>query len=277
MQICGIQGVEQQPRPQQPKKGRVWEDRFLPAQLWQTWRGYTVAEYLRTVTDAKLRKSLTMYRLSEHSVATEKPPQADLAPKRDYVTESERVPVGYRRPLDTRPKPDGTRGVGSRRAWVGYPAAVTYETFRSVYSSIAKAPLGGSDHNTVLLRPTYKQILKRMKPVEKQTQKPAGKEIQRKVNKEIYRAAWAGIKILANAPFKGGKKLDPSPDERVCLSSANKLNEFLTHVETGGGDNIPAWQETDNAGMGNTHNTLIIEEEVVQQVFESTNKKEPRA
>lgn len=54
------------------------------------------------------------------------------------------------------------------------------------------------------------------------------KEIQRKINKEIYkdkcqygdkvqrtltkgnaRAAWTGIKTMANAPFKGGKKLTP--------------------------------------------------------------------
>ena len=34
-------------------------------------REYTVAEYLPTVTDPKLRKSLTMYRLSEHSLAIE--------------------------------------------------------------------------------------------------------------------------------------------------------------------------------------------------------------
>ena len=35
-------------------------------------REYTVAEYLTTVTDPKLRKALTMYRLSEHSLAIEK-------------------------------------------------------------------------------------------------------------------------------------------------------------------------------------------------------------
>jgi hypothetical protein len=35
-------------------------------------REYTVAEYLTTVTDPKWRKSLTMYRLSEHSFAIEK-------------------------------------------------------------------------------------------------------------------------------------------------------------------------------------------------------------
>ena len=35
-------------------------------------REYTVAEYLITVTDINLRKSLTMYRLSEHSLAFEK-------------------------------------------------------------------------------------------------------------------------------------------------------------------------------------------------------------
>ena len=32
---------------------------------------YTVAEYLTTVTDPNLRKTLTMYRLSEHSLAIE--------------------------------------------------------------------------------------------------------------------------------------------------------------------------------------------------------------
>ena len=42
-------------------------------------REYTVAEYLTTVTDPKLRKVLTMYRLSEHSLAIE--PKADLALK----------------------------------------------------------------------------------------------------------------------------------------------------------------------------------------------------
>ena len=35
-------------------------------------RGYTVAEYLTTVTDPKRRKFLTRYRLSEHSLAMEK-------------------------------------------------------------------------------------------------------------------------------------------------------------------------------------------------------------
>ena len=35
-------------------------------------REYTAAEYLTTVTDPKLRKALTMYRLSEHSLAIEK-------------------------------------------------------------------------------------------------------------------------------------------------------------------------------------------------------------
>lgn len=34
-------------------------------------RKYTVAEYLSTVTDEKLRKTLTMYRLSDHSLAIE--------------------------------------------------------------------------------------------------------------------------------------------------------------------------------------------------------------
>ena len=40
-------------------------------------REYTVAEYLTTVTEPNLRKALTMYRLSEHSLAI-----ADLALKR---------------------------------------------------------------------------------------------------------------------------------------------------------------------------------------------------
>ena len=35
-------------------------------------REYTVAEYLTTVTDLNFRKALTMYRLSEHSLAIEK-------------------------------------------------------------------------------------------------------------------------------------------------------------------------------------------------------------
>ena len=35
-------------------------------------REYTVAECLTTVTDPNLRKALTMYRLSEHSLAIEK-------------------------------------------------------------------------------------------------------------------------------------------------------------------------------------------------------------
>ena len=35
-------------------------------------REYTVAEYLPTVTDTNLRKALTMYRLSEYSLAIEK-------------------------------------------------------------------------------------------------------------------------------------------------------------------------------------------------------------
>ena len=35
-------------------------------------RENTVTEYLTTVTDANLRKALTMYRLSEHSLAIEK-------------------------------------------------------------------------------------------------------------------------------------------------------------------------------------------------------------
>ena len=35
-------------------------------------RQYTVAEYLSTVTDNKVRKTLTMYRLSEHSLAIER-------------------------------------------------------------------------------------------------------------------------------------------------------------------------------------------------------------
>lgn len=45
----------------------------------------------------------------------------------------------------------------------------------------------------------------------------------------------------------GGKILDPCPDEKVCLSSANKLNEFFTHF-----DNSPALQERDY--WDNTHN-----------------------
>ena len=37
-------------------------------------RKYTVTEYLSTVIDPKLRKSLRMYRLSEHSLTIEWPP-----------------------------------------------------------------------------------------------------------------------------------------------------------------------------------------------------------
>ena len=42
-------------------------------------REYTMSEYLTTVTDPHFRKTLTMSRLSEHSLAIEK---ADLALKR---------------------------------------------------------------------------------------------------------------------------------------------------------------------------------------------------
>ena len=35
-------------------------------------REYTVAEYQATETDPNLKKALTMYRLSEHSLAIEK-------------------------------------------------------------------------------------------------------------------------------------------------------------------------------------------------------------
>jgi hypothetical protein len=35
-------------------------------------REYTVSEHLTTVTDPNLRKALTMYRFSEHSLAIEK-------------------------------------------------------------------------------------------------------------------------------------------------------------------------------------------------------------
>ena len=45
-------------------------------------REYTVAEYLTTVTDPKLRKSLSRYGISEHRLAVEKARQTDLAPKR---------------------------------------------------------------------------------------------------------------------------------------------------------------------------------------------------
>ncbi len=43
-------------------------------------REYTMASYLSAVTDVKLSKTLTMYRLSEHSLAVEdRPAQTDLA------------------------------------------------------------------------------------------------------------------------------------------------------------------------------------------------------
>lgn len=45
-----------------------------------------------------------------------------------------------------------------------------YGSIPKAYSSCAKAPLGSSDHNTILLTPTYKQVLKRVKPTVKQTQ-----------------------------------------------------------------------------------------------------------
>lgn len=64
------------------------------------------------------------------------------------------------------------------------------------------------------------------------------------------------------SPLREGKKLDPCPYERLCPSSSNKLNELFTRTKTGGGDNILAWRETDNAGMENTRNTLSIREEV---------------
>ena len=61
---------------------------------------------------------------------------------------------------------------------------------------------------------------------------------------------------------EGKKKSEPCPDERLCPSPSNKLNELFTRFETGGGDNILAWRETDNAVMENTHNILGIREEV---------------
>ena len=46
-------------------------------------RQYTVAEYLTTVTDINQRKTLTMYRLSDHSLAIEKGQTlSDLAAQR---------------------------------------------------------------------------------------------------------------------------------------------------------------------------------------------------
>jgi len=41
-----------------------------------------------------------------------------------------------------------------------------YGSIPKTYLSSVRAPLGGSDHNTDLLRPTYEQV----KPVEKQIQ-----------------------------------------------------------------------------------------------------------
>ena len=49
-------------------------------------REYTVAEYLTTVTDPNIRKSLTMYKLSEHSLAIGKAAVGRLALKRRQAT-----------------------------------------------------------------------------------------------------------------------------------------------------------------------------------------------
>ena len=42
-----------------------------------------------------------------------------------------------------------------------------YSTIKGVYKSIQRSSLGNSDHSTVLLIPTYKQVLKQSKPVKK--------------------------------------------------------------------------------------------------------------
>ena len=54
-----------------PKKNAIIENRKLECYLPLN-REYTVAKYLTTVTDPNLRKALTMFRLSEHSLAIEK-------------------------------------------------------------------------------------------------------------------------------------------------------------------------------------------------------------
>jgi len=88
------------------------------------------------------------------------------------------------------------------------------------------------------------------------------KDMQRKVNKEIYkakcqykdkvqstlsmgnsRAAWTGIKLMANAPSK--------TDDKASFALANNLNEHFTRFEKNDSDNVSTWQQImiDDAGL----------------------------
>ena len=49
---------------------KIWPNQISQCYLALN-RQYVVADYLTTVTDRKLRKTLTRYRLSEHSLARE--------------------------------------------------------------------------------------------------------------------------------------------------------------------------------------------------------------
>lgn len=73
-------------------------------------------------------------------------------------------------------------------------------------------------------------------------------------------SAWLGIKNMANATFKGRQHLEPCPDERVLLSTANELTQFFTRFETRGGPAPPACLEEDVMA---TKSALVINEEVV--------------
>ncbi|KAJ8409184.1 hypothetical protein AAFF_G00242050 [Aldrovandia affinis] len=78
---------------------------------------------------------------------------------------------------------------------------------------------------------------------------------------------------MVNASFKGKEKLHAFLSEKEHLSTANKLNEFFTRFEVGG-SNAPAPLWTDNTV---TEDSLVIREDVVQCVFESTRaRKCPR-
>ncbi len=59
------------------------------------------------------------------------------------------------------------------------------------------------------------------------------------------------------------------PLTRVCLSTANEVNECFIHFKAGVcRNNIPDWLELIFTGMGDT---LMIRDEEVQRVFEITN------
>lgn len=84
------------------------------------------------------------------------------------------------------------------------------------------------------------------------------------------RSAWLGIKNMANAPFKGRQRIDPCLDERVSLSTANELNKFFTRFETGV---FPAPLACLEEDVMATKSVLVIDEEDVQRVFESTGAR----